>query len=441
MKGMKERFFLIGILVSVSCVAMAGAAGITSVAVTDPVQAAASVYVSSYEVSPEVFFPYETGTITVYVTNPTNLSVGISQADLIDPHVKVINTNDFSTMTNLGPGTSTPFSFVVRVDSYQGDTFPLFTVAPKTAGAPPIHAQIQVKVDSTDVRASVALKPDTFSLSKQDTVNVSVTNPRDGEITDVLIVPEGNGNNVSPSEAYISTLSGRSSIQVPFDITPSVADSNVTFHVSFRNGDNKHSTDVVLPLNLGEDKTAVIPVVNDIEITNYGSYYQVTGDVNNAGISDANAMVLTVGTPARPVEPYAEYSIGSLASDDFSSFELTFAARDATSVPLIVMWKDADGNSFNVTKTLDLSSVSSSGTGTRTGSSGSTGVAGSTTGGTGTRSFGGPGGGGGSIFGFGGSRGGGLSAFYPVIAGAIILIVAVVLWMKRKWIAVKLKRK
>lgn len=437
---MRVPVLFLCILLAISCVATAGAAGVTSAAVTDPQQAAASVYVSSYEVSPEVFYPYETGTVTVSVTNPTNLTVGLSQADLIDPHVKVINTNAFNTMTNLGPGTTTSFSFVVRVDSDEGDHFPLFTVAPKTTGATPIHGQIKVKVDSSDIRTSIALKPDTFSISKKDTVNISVTNPRDGDISDVLIVPESYGNEVTPSEGYISTISAGSSVQVPFAITPS-AGSNVTFHVSFRNGDNRHSKDVVLPLNIGADKTAAIPVINNIGIASTGAYYHLTGDVNNAGISDAKSMVLTVGSPAKPVEPYAEYSIGTLASDDFSSFELTFVARDLTSVPVVVDWKDSDGNSFNSTKVLDLS-ASSSGTGPGTNGGGSSSSAGSTTGSSSaSRSFGGPGGGGGSVFGFGGSRGGGLSAFYPVIAGGIVLVIAIVLWLKRKWILSKLKKK
>ena len=44
--------------------------------------------------------------------------------------------------------------------------------------------------------------------------------------------------------------------------------------------------------------------------------------------------------------------------------------------------------------------------------------------------------GGGSMLGMG--RGNGISAFYPVIAGGIILVVAIVLWVKRKPIKAKL---
>ena len=69
-------------------------------------------------------------------------------------------------------------------------------------------------------------------------------------------------------------------------------------------------------------------------------------------------MVLTVLAPAKPVEPYANYPIGTLASDDFSSFTLTFVTNDLSSVPVQIQWKNAYGNTFNVTNNLDLMTLS-----------------------------------------------------------------------------------
>ena len=37
-------------------------------------------------------------------------------------------------------------------------------------------------------------------------------------------------------------------------------------------------------------------------------------------------------------------------------------------------------------------------------------------------------------------RGGGISAFYPLIAGSVIIVIGIVLWTKRKWISLKLKK-
>jgi hypothetical protein len=141
----------------------------------------------------------------------------------------------------------------------------------------------------------------------------------------------------------------------------------------------------------------------------------------------------------QPVDPYAQYADGSLTSNDFASFTLTFTGQDLSAVPITVQWKDASGNSLSTVQTFNLRSLAySSGTGnTRSGSSvsGSTGSSASTaaSGGAANR-------GGGGMFGIGGSKAGGLSAFYPVIAGGIIVIAAIVLYIKRKWILARFRK-
>lgn len=434
---MREISIVLSIFLLLACIAPASAAG--TIIATSPEDALALVYVSGYDLDPGVFYPYETGTVTVHVSNAANASVGLSMPDLIDPKVHIINQNTFSTVTNIGPGSTVDYPFLVTMDATDGTYFPLFSVSTATSVQHSIHSILKIVVDSADIRASISKKPDTFSLSKKDTVNVSIVNPRDGDVTDVLIIPDGIGVDVTPSESFVGTLKAGSSVQVPFQVTPGLQ-ANLTFHVSFRNGDNKHTTDVSLPIVIGEDKLAVVPVVNNVVLTSSGSTYTITGDVNNAGITDAKSMILTVAPPAKAVEPYAKYAVGSLASDDFSSFELTFTSSDLSSVPLVVQWKDADGNSFSATQNLDLGSTSGSTSSTRTGSSGSSGTTGATAGSSAARTGGGAPGGG-SIFGIGGNRGGGISSFYPVIAGGILLIVGIVVYKKRKWFAAKLKRK
>jgi hypothetical protein len=363
---MKIRFLIVSILLLTIGIAAVNAASMSgnTVVVTNPADAAALVYVSGYTLDPQVFYPYETGTVTVYVTNSANMSVGISQPDLIDPKVHVINQNSFATMTNLGPGETVEFTFVVTVDPPDGTLFPLFTVSPKWYGDP-IHANVKIKVDSSDVRASIAKKPDTFSISKKDTVNVSVVNPRSGDITNVLIIPDADGATVTPSEFYVGTIKAGGSVQVPFDIIPD-KETDVTFHVDYNNGDNKRTSDLVLPLTLGKNKMGAEIVVNNIESTNAGSTITLKGDVTNNGLSDAKSVLVTVGSPATPVNPNPVYAIGNLQPDDFSSFEVTYAISGPGAVPIIVEYKDSDGNVFT-----SKFSYSSNGTAFGTGGSGS----------------------------------------------------------------------
>ena len=443
MKKISGLFSII-LLLLVAATASAAALTATSDSTSNTAQDAASlVYVSSVKIDPEVFYPYEQGTITVTLMNAGTSSVGLSNPDILSGKVHIMNKDSWNTMSFIGPGSTITYSFLVKADPPDGTYFPLFTVGAQNAGS--IHYPLTIKVDSADIQAGISQKPDTFARSTKDSVNVSIINPRGAAIKNIIITPSGEGIEVSPSQKYISSLNGQSSVEIPFSVTPD-RDSILTFHISYQNGDNDHSTEVILPIVLGENKKAALPVVNNVELASSGTSFTLTGDVNNAGLTDAKSMVVSVGSPAKAVEPYAQYAIGSLAADDFSSFEITFTTTDLSSVPLVITWKDKDGNSFNITKNLNFRTNTGSGSsGTVLGSgSSSAGATPTVTGGSSTRTGGGFSGGppgGGSIFGFGGSRGGGISSFYPVIAAGIIIVVGIVLWTKRKWIAAKLKKR
>ena len=350
---MKGLFVLAG-LVALAFVITAAGAATGSVSATNPQDAAALVYVSGYDLTPGVFYPYETGTLTVHVTNAANTSVSVSQPDLMDPHVNILNKGAFTTTTSIGPGATVDYNFVIQADGFDGTYFPLFTVSTNAWGTSAIHSQIKLKVDSTDVRASVSMKPNTFSLEKTDRVNVTVVNPRLGDISDVLIVASSPGSDISPSEDYVDLIPAGTSVKLPFDITPH-RQSDVTFNVSFRNGDNVHTTSVVLPMNIGEDKSAAVPVINNVALAGSAGSYTMTGEIGNTGITDAQGMVISVDAPVKPVGPYPNYAIGSLASNDFTKFTLTFASDDLSAVPVLVRWKDSQGNTRSTTTTLDLS--------------------------------------------------------------------------------------
>ncbi len=426
----------------VSCILLLMVVAVAQVAAETTTTSAASViYVSNVSMDPDVFYPYEEGTITVTLANSGTSAVGLSSPDILSNTINVINKDAWNTMSYIGPGSTMTYSFQVSADPPDGTYFPLFTVATKDGGS--VHYPLTVKVDSTDISAAISDQPDAFSKSGSDTVNLSIINPRAGAIKNILITTSGKGTIVSPSQKYISSINAKSSADISFAVTPG-QESPLTFHITYENGDAVHTTDVVMPITFGEDKTSAVPTLNNVALTSKGSYYDLTGDITNTGITDAKGLVVTVGSPAKGTETYPEYAIGSLASDDSGSFELTFTATDLSAVPLVISWKDSDGTSYTVTKTLDLQT--SSGSGAPTGSSGtgtrSASASGFSQGGMGAGGPPGMGGPGGqssttSLF---TSKGSGLSSFYPVIAGGIILIVGIVLWTKRKWLSAKLKK-
>jgi len=318
--------------------------GTSTTTTLSPQDALSQVTVSSVTLDPPVFYPYEEGTIAVELTNTGSQAVAFSQADLISNNIHLKNPESYQTMIYLGPGNSMTYTFLVVANPPAGNYFPLFTVASKESGS--IRYPIKVEIDAQDVIAGFDKIPDDFAVSTKDTVNLNIVNPRNGEIRNVIITPEGEGATISPASKYIQSVGAGSSVDIPFEITPA-KDTSVTFHISFLNGNNKHTTDVVLPIKTGADKTGAQIVVNNIESSVSGGTITLKGDVTNNGLTDAKSVLVTVGSPAKPINPNPVYAIGNLEPDDFSSFEVTYTTTGSGAVPILVEYKDADGNTFS----------------------------------------------------------------------------------------------
>ncbi|MFA5221542.1 MAG: hypothetical protein WC391_04555 [Methanoregula sp.] len=446
---MKRRFGFLSILLLFLVIGIVSATDSSTTSSTstssstsstsDEIDDSALVYVSNVTMEPEVFFPYEVGTITVTLTNSGDSAIGLSGPDILSNKVHIKEQVDWNTLTYIGAGSTVTYSFVVTVDPPEGNYYALFTVGTKSGSA--IHYPLQIKVNSDPLTAVIADKPDSFALDGTDNVTLRLINTRGGAVKNIVVTAKGDGVEVSPQQAYLSTVAADNSSDITFAITTH-EESNVTFDVSYQNGDNDHTTSVVLPIELGSDKTIAVPVLNNVVLSTSGSYYDITGDITNAGISDAKGVVVTVDSPAVASGTYPEYAIGSIAADDSGSFEVTFTSTDISAVPVVITWKDSTGNNYKVTKTVDLSS-----------SSGSTGSSTSSSSGT---SFSGSGGMSGGPDGMGGgpggsssstsstslftSKGSGLSSFTLPIAAGIIAIVCIVLYTKRKWILSKVRK-
>ena len=419
---MKKKSAIISIflvLLMISVIPVASAATNTSM-----------LYVSSITMDPAVLYPYEQGTISITLGNSGTAPIGLINPNIFSTSVVVTGMDTWRTMSYISSGSTITFSFLITAPPPDGNHFGIFSVETKDAEV--FHYPLLIKVDSSNIMAGISDAPQVFPLAIEKTVNLSIINPRDGKIDNIHVIASGSGIKISPSEKYVSSLASQSSVEVPFTVTPSQT-TNVTFNISYQSGDTDHSTDVILPVIIGNDKTAAVPIVNNVVLTTKGSYYDMTGDITNTGITDAKGLTVTVGSPAQATGTYAEWAIGSLTSDDAGSFEVTFTSQDLTSVPLIMRWKDAVGNDYSVTKKLNLASdVGTGGNSSASRTSGSTSV--------------GPGGAGrtgGNIGGaslFSASRGGGISSFYPVIAAGIIVVAGIVLYIKRKWLIAKFKK-
>ncbi len=312
--------------------------------------AAGQVSVTPVTLDPAVFIEGDTGTITVEVTNNGVQSVPLRRATMYDPDISVLS-NPYDTATSIGAGNKMTFVFTVEADVPEGIYYPVFSLDFRDAGYLRYPVKLQVQNDKLEI--SVVEKPDTFSEGKKDTVRIIVGNPRDNQVNGVIVYPAGTGLDIVPTSYFIGNIDPDSSSGLSLSVTP-YETTDLKIRVEYKNGVNTHASEVTVPVVLGESKKRANPILSNIVVNLEGETYSVTGDVTNAGLEVANSVVVMGGEGVSPVDPYQRYVVGSLQPDDFSSFEITFQAENLASVPIVVTYKDVDGNTFEKTSTIDI---------------------------------------------------------------------------------------
>ena len=277
---------------------------------------------------------------------------------MYDTDISILSSS-YDTSMYLGAGNSMTFVFTVQAGVAPGIYYPTFSVDFRDAGY--LRYPVELRVENDPLKISVLSKPDTFSAGKKDTVVIAVGNPRNDAVNGVVVNPSGNGLDITPSSYFIGNLGSDDSVQVPLTITPS-DNSILSVLVDYKNGVNSHQSTLQVPIVLGASKLQANPILSNIQVTYESGKYSVTGDVTNAGLQVANSVVVTTGDGATPVAPYQQYVVGSLQPDDFSSFEVTFTTPDNTlTVPLVVQFKDSDGNQFEETTVVEIPPASTGG--------------------------------------------------------------------------------
>jgi hypothetical protein len=341
-------WMICGILI----IATAGIAG-PAAAATSADNAASYVSVTKLTVEPEAFMPDDTGIITVEIVNSGTVPVAIYRAEILSPDITVLNYQIYDSVGAIGPGNSMQFTFHIQPKVAEGMIFPMFYLDYTDAGS--LRYPVPLKVDSTPITVSVIDAPDSFSAGTRDKVTLSVSNPRDNSVSSVSVTPGGKGITTTQSSSFLGTLEPDETKTATFEIIATEA-TNLVFDVSYRNGLNQHHSVLTFPVTVGERNTAAEMVVNNLEVSQSGASVTVSGDVTNAGLQDAKAVKVTVGDPAKPADPNPVYVIGALEPDDFSSFEVTCTVQGASSIPLVIQYRDTDGKFFETTVDVTLRS-------------------------------------------------------------------------------------
>ncbi|WAI01775.1 COG1361 family protein [Methanogenium organophilum] len=329
--------------ICIALLVLAALCGIAAAATDSVSDASSQISVTGITKSPETLMPGDQGFITVTITNSGDESASIDRVKLYTNDLTVVNDNAYDVVGDIGAGNSMEFSFMVEAGPAEGIFYPAFYIDFGSSGS--LRSSIPVIVEDTTPQVSLLGVPETFTEGKTVDITVLVGNPREGKLSAITITPVTDGIKSDQTSYFVGNLEQDESAEVTFAITPE-EEGDLSFEVSYRNGVNEHTTTVSTPMTFGTDKTSAVLVVNEVSVSSSGSTATVSGDVTNAGLEDAYSVMVTVGDPATPANPNPVAVLGALEPDDFSGFEVTYTMQGAGQVPVLVTYKDEDGNIY-----------------------------------------------------------------------------------------------
>lgn len=326
----------------------------------------------NYSVEPGVFMPGDTGTLTVELRNMASGEVYVRENDeTFDMNAYIASANlkgsrDITILdgrqTNvglLGPGDYIRLAF--NIEANESSSNGMHFLELEVIGGSNMYNlnyRIPVKVDDRDLKLIVSDMPPIL-MKEYTIVNVEVVNLRQNEITGVMVTPKGKDIKFFPANAFVGTINGGNRSTATFTLntmTSEKGDKDIQFSTTYFNGDNLHtSSDTNYTVQV-VDQTALI--LSAIELNRIGNTYTISGDINNFGTTDAkNVMISIIETEnITPVQPYEKYFVGTLESDDFSSFELSASTQEnnVEEIPLLIEFRNTNNAYAHINENITL---------------------------------------------------------------------------------------
>ena len=331
----------------------------SAVTITEP-----SYSIQGLTITPSTLLPGETGQLDVTILNAGLTPIVIDKVSVTDSDgVISVKHPAITTLGAIGAGKSLTITLPISAKAVEGTFYPTLYVDFKYDSATNLQYTylkypFAVTVDSKSVSLSVVERPEYFEPDTTQVVGLSIGNLRSNQIDSVTVTASGEGVSCEEGMVFAGTLAPGSSKDVFLTVITSDKTEEISLDVSYKNGANWHSESLIIPVEGGELKTGAELFINNVEVTTAVGYTTITGDVNNAGLSTAKGLVVTL-EGAEAVQPYPVFVIGSLDSDGLSEFELTFKEPESDNISLVFTYKDENGNTYVQKETAALSTSSS----------------------------------------------------------------------------------
>jgi hypothetical protein len=310
-----------------------------------------AVIIYSYSLSPEVFMPGDSGTLTLTIKNAetTNTVQSTStsgttttvRTDTIaatlnnvwivyatDGTHKVKATLNYEDVGELAPGTSINLNFKIIAEENISEDLYFPTARIDVSSYEDVTYPIPIKVSNATVDLLLTDVPSRISRSGSTLVTLTAVNSRENAVEGVTIIPQSTeGIEFTPNSVYVGSLEADTSSEASFSIKPSnVGDYNISFTVLFKNGDNIHTAQISHTVEVVETSDVAPVFVSVPSSLEQGESTRVSLEIYNAKTESITGVIVTPITKA-VVSP-SQYFIGSMDPDDVFSASFDISTGD-----------------------------------------------------------------------------------------------------------------
>jgi hypothetical protein len=346
------------------------------------VQASPAIMIHQYQVAPEVLMPGDSAILTLVVSNgeavatQTTTSVSADETTTtvhtlgasldeisINPATsggkQISATSRYEDLGYLAAGASITVNFKLHVDANisEGTFFP--TAEIDVTGGTDVLYPLMIKVSNSTVDLLPKSVPSKISEGGATDIIITVLNKRENMVNDVTITPSGGDIEFVPSSYFVGSLAAKASQDIVFSLRPrDIGSDDLTFDVTYKNGDNLHSNSLEVPVSIIQTLD-VAPIITNfpISITKGGSS-RISIEVYNAKTERITGVLVTPISNATVIP--SQYFIGSMDPDDVfsASFDIYTDTVDYGTeiIGFVVSFKQ--GNDYyetpQVSKTFDV---------------------------------------------------------------------------------------
>jgi hypothetical protein len=326
--------------------------GVVAVTADDP-----AIQLSSVTVTPDDPTTGEQVTIDATISNLENSDTIVDVSDL---YVRELGSiKEFARINNIGsisPGGSLSVPISATFETPGQKQLEVNLVVQDNNGDYHSYTYpVYLEVSEPEVKADLSA---TAPQNASETIEVSLTNFGNTNLTDVKVTATANGNILDRS--LVRDVSPESTQVTSFD-TGGVVSDTVEFTATYDAAGENHSTS--LNANVNEEIQVPGEVrLTAIEVSRTGSGVMIEGDAANLGGTDADSVLVQINDTAdvQPVSPSGEYFVGGVEASEFATFELTAQTQsNASSVPVAITYI-VDNERVTTTQEVELTATTMS---------------------------------------------------------------------------------